>query len=107
MQPELHAYFRSVAEEYGISSHIRYQSAVVSARWDEASATWSVEIEDTKTKVTQQRRCKILVSAVGALSIPRECEIPGASTFDGRLFHSAQWNKSFDWKGKDVVVVGE
>ncbi|KAJ4365378.1 hypothetical protein N0V95_000525 [Ascochyta clinopodiicola] len=71
MQPELHAYFRSVAE---------------SARWDEASATWSVEIEDIKTKATQYRRW--------------------ASTFNGRLFHSAQWDKGFDWKGKDVVVIG-
>jgi hypothetical protein len=25
----------------------------------------------------------------------------------GRLFHSAQWDHSFDWAAKDVVVIGE
>lgn len=52
------------------------------------------------------KRCKILVSAVGALSTPKKCEIPGAEDFQGKLFHSAQWDHSFDWKNKNVVVVG-
>ncbi|OAL47737.1 FAD/NAD(P)-binding domain-containing protein [Pyrenochaeta sp. DS3sAY3a] len=106
MQPELNTYFHSVARKYDIPSRVRYRSAVLRARWDEASATWNVEIQDTQTKVTEQRRCKILVSAVGALSIPRDCDIPGASNFKGRLFHSAQWDKSFDWKGRNVIIIG-
>ena len=48
----------------------------------------------------------MLVSAVGALSVPKECETPGASNFQGPLFHSAKWDHSFDWKNKDVVVLG-
>ncbi|KAJ6110225.1 monooxygenase [Penicillium sp. IBT 16267x] len=55
---------------------------------------------------TYHRRCKILVSAVGILSIPNECDIDGASSFKGPLFHTAQWDHSFDWKDKNLVVTG-
>ena len=106
MQPEIQAYFRYVAEKYGVPSRVRYRSAVVGARWDAASATWVVQVQDLRTKAIKQRRCKILVSAVGALSTPQECDIPGASMFRGRLFHSAQWDKTFEWEGKEVVVIG-
>lgn len=64
-------------------------------------------IEDQRTKDQIQKRCRILVSAVGALSIPKKCDIPGAGNFMGRLFHSAQWDHSFDYKNKEVISVGE
>lgn len=61
---------------------------------------------DVTTGEVGQRRCKVLVSAVGSLSVPRECEIPGAERFRGRLFHSARWDREFEWEGKDVVIIG-
>ncbi|KAK4983124.1 hypothetical protein LTR50_007409 [Elasticomyces elasticus] len=106
MRGEIQAYFRSVAEQYNIVPHIRFHSTVESALWDAQTDTWNVTVKDQKTKQTYARRCKILVSAVGALSVPKTCEIPGADTFKGSLFHSAQWDNSFDWKDKEVVVIG-
>ena len=67
---------------------------------------WEVEVLDWKTKGKTVRRAKILVSGVGALSVPKECDIPGAEVYKGRLFHSAKWDHGFDWGGKDVVVLG-
>lgn len=106
-QPEIHNYFKAVADKYNISSHVKFRSMVQSAVWDEQSATWLVTIQNLSSKTTYQRRTKILVSAVGALSIPKQCEIPGKDDFSGTMFHSAQWNHSFDWKDKEVVVIGE
>ena len=63
-------------------------------------------ILDQKTGKLRQRRCRALISAVGALSVPNECGIKGAEDFKGRLFHSSQWDHSFDWADKEVVVVG-
>ena len=100
------AYFRSVAERYDITRHIKYFSTVKGASFDETTGTWTVTVLDQKTNHTGQRRAKILVSAVGALSVPKECDIKGAEKFHGRLFHSAKWDHTFDWAGKDVVVVG-
>lgn len=107
MQPEIHAYFKQVARKYDIDNHVKFQSFVESAVWEDGSGTWLVTIRDLKTTRVTQRRCKILISAVGALSIPRKCGIPGASKFQGRLFHTAEWDHTFDWKSKNVVVIGK
>ncbi|EUC48091.1 hypothetical protein COCMIDRAFT_88260 [Bipolaris oryzae ATCC 44560] len=105
-QREIQAYFRGVAEQYDVLPHIRFQSTVEKAVWNEDEKIWEVEVLDLKTKQRTIRRAKILVSGVGALSVPKECDIPGAETYKGRLFHSARWDHEFDWGGKDVVVLG-
>ena len=106
LRSEIQAYFRNVAEQYSIIPHIRFGSIVERAIWREEGQFWEVTIKNQQTKETYSRRAKIVVSAVGSLSIPRKCEIPGADSFQGPMFHSAQWDQSFDWKGKDVVVLG-
>ncbi|KAF2477325.1 cyclohexanone 1,2-monooxygenase [Lindgomyces ingoldianus] len=106
MQPEIQRYFRSVAEQYQIVEHVRFRATVEKAEWDDEGKVWVVTIRDEKSKQTIVRRCKILVSAVGALSVPKKCEIPGAERFEGKMFHSAKWDHGCEWKGKDVVVLG-
>lgn len=106
MQPEIHTYLKNVAAQYDIDKHVRFGSVVDSANWDAISGTWTVAVRDLATSEVTHRRCKILVSAVGALSTPKKCDIPGASEFQGKLFHTAEWDHSFKWKGKKVVVVG-
>ncbi|GKZ25330.1 hypothetical protein AbraIFM66951_000751 [Aspergillus brasiliensis] len=106
LQPEIHQYFESVAEQYDLRPHVRFHSAVKLAEYDSETATWRVVIEDQRTARQFHKRCRILVSAVGALSVPKGCDIPGAEKYTGRLFHSAQWDHSFDYKDKEVVCVG-
>ncbi|KAK5111151.1 hypothetical protein LTR62_005351 [Meristemomyces frigidus] len=106
MQSEIQAYFRNVAEQYDIPRRVRFGSTVEKAQWVDRGKYWEVTIRNHQTKETHVRRAKILVSAVGNLSIPRDCDIPGADEFEGPLFHSATWDGSFDWKDKDVVVLG-
>ncbi|KAL2209751.1 FAD/NAD(P)-binding domain-containing protein [Sarocladium strictum] len=106
LQPEIQAYFEQVALQYNIPSHTQFGHEVVSASWDDAAGVWIVKIRDLKTTETYLRRAKILISAAGALSIPRKCDIPGAASYRGRMFHTAKWDHSFDWKDKNVVVIG-
>jgi cation diffusion facilitator CzcD-associated flavoprotein CzcO len=107
MQPEIQQYFRSVAEQYHVSEHIQFQSVVENAKWDERSKVWSVTVQELTTKTRRVRKAKILVSAVGALSVPKKYDdLPGVENFQGRMFHSAEWDHSFDWKDKEVVVLG-
>ncbi|KAI8625859.1 FAD/NAD(P)-binding domain-containing protein [Xylariaceae sp. FL1651] len=86
MQPEILAYLKDVSAQYELHKHIRFGT--------------------TTTQTPFSLRSKILVSAVGGLSIPKQCEIPGASTFKGKIFHSAQWDHSFNWEDRTIVVVG-
>jgi cation diffusion facilitator CzcD-associated flavoprotein CzcO len=106
MRPEIQAYFRSVAEQYRIVEHVRFHSIVEKAKWDDVAKVWEVTVLDLKTKQQVTRRAKVLVSGVGSLSVPKECDLPGVDTYKGKMFHSAQWDHSFDWKDKNVVVLG-
>ncbi|KXJ87219.1 putative flavin-binding monooxygenase [Microdochium bolleyi] len=106
MQDEILAYFHGVAARFDLPKHTRLQCAVEKAVWDEKRQIWSVTIRDVAGKRTFQRTCKALVSAVGALSVPKKCDIPGHEDFQGKLFHSARWEHSFDHAGKDVLVLG-
>ncbi|KAF4949300.1 hypothetical protein FSARC_13507 [Fusarium sarcochroum] len=106
MQPEIQAYFNDVARKYDIEKQVRFNSVVESARWDEYSGIWEVTVRNVKTSEVTKRRSRVLISAVGALSIPKECDIPDASDFKGAMFHTAKWDHSFDWKDKEVVMIG-
>jgi thioredoxin reductase len=106
MRPEIQAYFRSVAEKYRLVDHVRFHSIVEKAAWNDLDSVWEATILDLQTKERTVRRAKILVSSVGSLSVPKKCELPGVETYGGKMFHSAQWDHSFDWKDKDVVVLG-
>lgn len=104
---EIAEYLHNVAVRNDVPRHVRFLATVQSAAFDENSGTWVVTVRDEVSGEIFQRRSRILISAVGALSVPRRCEIKGAERYKGRLFHSAQWDHSFDWAGKDVVVIGE
>ncbi|KAK5625956.1 hypothetical protein RRF57_001672 [Xylaria bambusicola] len=106
LQPEILQYYEDVADKYAIKKHIKFQSTVTSARWDKSSATWLVSIKNLETSDTYNCRCKIFVSAVGFLSVPNPSGIPGAASFQGPIFHTAEWDHSFDYKGKEVIVIG-
>ncbi|KAJ6004773.1 hypothetical protein N7540_012572 [Penicillium herquei] len=105
-QREIVEYLQSVAKKYDIPSHVRFSSIVQRAVFDESTGTWGVTVLDGLTGSVYEKRARILISAVGALSVPRDCEIRGADRYQGKLFHSARWDHSFDWAGKNVVVVG-
>lgn len=107
MQPELLQYFHNVADKWHLAPHTHLQHTVQKAAWDPETATWLVEVYDQSQKKSFQIRSLALVSAVGALSLPKECDIPGREDFTGKIFHSALWDHSFEHAGKQVLVLGK
>ena len=104
-QPELQAYFQSVMERHGVTEHIRFNTEVVSAVWDETDGTWAVAVRTPDGK-TETLRARAVISAVGQLNAPYIPEFPGAETFTGPAFHTARWDHSVDLAGKNVVMIG-
>ncbi|MEU5690298.1 NAD(P)/FAD-dependent oxidoreductase [Actinosynnema sp. NPDC020468] len=100
-QPEIHDYLHRVADRYGLREHIRFDAEVQGARWDEEAKVWHVAVAGGDTYTA-----KAFVAGVGALHIPHVPALPGIEKFEGRAFHSAQWDHSLDLTGKRVAVVG-
>jgi 4-hydroxyacetophenone monooxygenase len=101
---ELLEYFRTFAERHGLAGHIRFNTEVVGARYDESESTWAVRLKTPRGDETM--RVNALVSAVGQLNRPKIPEIKGRERFLGLQVHSACWDPAIDLTGKRVAVVG-
>lgn len=101
-QDVIHSYLRGFAEENGLLPHIRFGVEVASAAWDDERQHWSV----TTSTQDEPEEFSVLVSAVGQLNRPMIPRIDGLDTFDGPVFHTAQWDHDVDLTGKRVAIIG-
>jgi 4-hydroxyacetophenone monooxygenase len=102
---ELWNYFEKVADKYDLRKHIRLGTEVVEARYDEADAVWHITAQSADG-AEHQLTARVLVSAVGVLNRPKLPDIAGLDSFAGPAFHTAQWDRDFDWRGKRVAMIG-
>ncbi|RAL16150.1 flavin-containing monooxygenase [Aspergillus homomorphus CBS 101889] len=104
--PEIHRYWKRVAEKYGCLEHIKLKQQVIEATWDDASSEWKLQVRDLASGSTYQDRCDVLISATGALNEWKWPNIPGLHSFNGKLMHSANWDESYDYSNQRVAVIG-
>ncbi len=102
---ELWTYLERLADKYDIRRHIRFNTEVTSAIFNEADALWDLTIRDRAGK-TETSRVNVVISAVGQLNRPSIPDIKGMNDFAGPLFHTARWDASQDLKGKRVAMIG-
>ena len=98
---EIREYLERVAHERGLGPHLRLGTGVSAARWDEARARWRVVLDDGREVESQ-----FVISAVGMFGAPAFPDIEGLDTFEGTVFHSAEWNHDHDLAGERVAVIG-
>jgi len=99
-QPEIHAYLRACADRFGLSPHLRFGHALIEAAWDERAQRWRLETS------AGRYTADLLVSAVGGLSEPAVPSLPGLTSFQGKVMHSARWDGGYSLAGKRVAVIG-
>jgi 4-hydroxyacetophenone monooxygenase len=102
---ELWNYFERVADKYDLRNHIRLGVEVTEARYDEAGAVWRITAQGVDG-TRQEFSARVLVSAVGVLNRPKRPDIAGLSSFAGPAFHTAQWDRNFNWRGKRIAMIG-
>jgi cation diffusion facilitator CzcD-associated flavoprotein CzcO len=100
-QAEILDYLEDCADRFGLRPHLRLNTRVVGARFDDAAGLWEVETGDGRV-----RRARVLVAGCGGLSRPALPELPGLGTFAGPTFHSARWDHGVRLAGKRVALVG-
>nr|WP_054811353.1 NAD(P)/FAD-dependent oxidoreductase [Nocardia arizonensis] len=99
-QPEIGAYLRRCADEFGVRPHIRFGCELQRAEWDQQAQIWRVDT--SRGPLT----ARFLVMAQGPLSEPSIPQLPGLEKFAGKSFHSARWDHSVDLSGLRVGVIG-
>jgi 4-hydroxyacetophenone monooxygenase len=91
--------------DFGIAEHVRLETEVVSARWQESTGRWAVRLRRADGSA-EDIEADAVVSAVGQLNRPKLPDIPGRETFSGVSMHSAEWIGGTKVAGKRVAVIG-
>jgi cation diffusion facilitator CzcD-associated flavoprotein CzcO len=99
-QPEILDYLRDVAQRYDVMPHIRFNTELEGAEWDDDADVWRIETSEG------EMTADILVAGQGPLSEPSMPDLPGLESFEGTTFHSAEWNHDHDLDGERVAVIG-
>jgi 4-hydroxyacetophenone monooxygenase len=102
---ELWAYLEGLADKYDLRQHIRFNTEVTAAHFDESRSVWVVTTRDADGQAASTA-AKALISAVGQLNRPSIPNIPGLDEFAGPVFHTARWDHSQSLAGKHVAMIG-
>ena len=100
-QPDILDYLFQTAAKYDVLRHIRFETEVTAAEFDDDTNRWTITTSASDVVVAD-----VLVSAVGQLSRPAMPDIKGRDGFSGASFHSAEWDHSVDLADKRVAVIG-
>jgi cation diffusion facilitator CzcD-associated flavoprotein CzcO len=96
---EIQAYFRGIADQFGLRDRIRFGTEIVDARFEDGR--WRL-----RTNAGAESTVDFLISATGVLHHPRIPSIAGLDEFGGNAFHSARWDHGVDLESRRIAVVG-
>jgi cation diffusion facilitator CzcD-associated flavoprotein CzcO len=99
--PEIKQYAAGVADKYDVRKHMRFGTVVESARWDDETRRWEVALAGGDVLSV-----RYLITATGFLSQPKSPDIPGISTFEGKVIHTTEWEDDFDPSGRRIGIIG-
>ena len=99
-QPEIQAYLARCATEFGLDPHIKLNTRITSARFNEARQ-WQLDTASGETVTVD-----VVINAMGNQHTPLYPDVPGMDSFEGDSFHGTRWNHDVDLKGKRVAVIG-
>ncbi|KAL5332949.1 hypothetical protein BJX70DRAFT_87802 [Aspergillus crustosus] len=110
-QEEILTYLTDIASKYGLYPHIRFNSSVEEATWDEDSRQWKIQVgvlgdKDAQFQSGYELAANVLISAVGQLNLPSWPAIEGVEGFKGKSMHSARWDWTYDFSEKRVAIIG-
>ncbi len=101
-QSEILRYAEHVADRFDLRRDIRFDTSVISARFDEDACRWIVE-----TDAGDAIAARYVVMATGCLSAPNTPTFKGLESFAGPRYHTGYWPKAgVDFTGRRVGVIG-
>lgn len=105
--PSILEYLNRIADERDIRRHIHFDSKVLSADFDSATAQWVVLLEGKDGEHRRMTaRWLYLGSGYYDYDKPYEATFAGREDFTGEVVHPQFWPENFDYTGKRVVVIG-
>ena len=98
---EIEQYAHDVADKYDVRRHMRFNTAVEGARWDEDAKIWRVALAGGEVITA-----RYLITATGFLSQPHTPDIPGITGFGGKVIHTTAWDDGYDLDNRRIGIIG-
>ncbi|WP_142278108.1 flavin-containing monooxygenase, partial [Mycobacterium avium] len=98
---EVKQYAADVADKYDVRRHMRFNTTVEGAQWDEDAEVWRVALAGGESLTT-----RFLITATGFLSQPHTPDIPGIGSFGGKVVHTTAWDHDYRYQGRRIAVIG-
>lgn len=102
---EILEYLEHVAAKHDVPSHCRFETEVQQAVWNEGDSVWELTVTDSSGK-SETLRSNYVVCAAGLFSTALEADFEGKDEFRGKIVHTTTWDKSYDYRDKNVAIVG-
>ncbi|MEN8358432.1 NAD(P)/FAD-dependent oxidoreductase [Acinetobacter towneri] len=99
--PEIFQYIQDVVQQFNLREYCQFNSEVVHTEYHEKDCVWHVALKDGR-----QLSCQYLVFASGPLHVPQIPHIKGIEKFQGKVFHSSQWDHQYNLNSKVVASIG-
>lgn len=99
--PEIFSYIQDLVTDYNLRAFCRLNTEVLAAHYQADRCLWQLQLQDQSILEAQ-----FVIFASGPLHIPQIPHIPGIEKFQGKVFHSAQWDHTYDVTGKNVASIG-
>ncbi|OAL03644.1 FAD/NAD(P)-binding domain-containing protein [Phaeosphaeriaceae sp. SRC1lsM3a] len=103
---EILDYMEATVDKFSLRPHIVFNTSCEGGRWIESEKVWEVSFLDERTKQHYTKKATIFISAIGSIAEPRKPNFPGIEHFEGAVFHTARWNKNYDYRGKRMALIG-
>ena len=103
--PETKRYLRHIADKFDVADKVVFNTEVIAAAWDEASAAWVVRVR-TKGQEEREIKANFVISGSGLFSTPKLPDIRGIETFGGPVRHTTDWHDTDELAGKRVAQIG-
>lgn len=101
-QPEILEYMNFVADRLDLRRSFSWGVGALALTWDETAQHWVVPTSDGRTITT-----RFIIAGTGGLSVAKQAEFPGASSFRGEFYTTRDWPESpVSFEGKRVGVIG-
>jgi cation diffusion facilitator CzcD-associated flavoprotein CzcO len=105
--PSILSYLQETVEEYGIAEHIRFNSKVKRASWQDQEACWQLAVENSEgEQTTVSGNLLFMCSGYYRYDKGYTPDFSGIEDFRGELIHPQHWPRDLDYRDKRVAVIG-
>ena len=99
-------YINGRVTQSGVRDYVKFATAVRWVEYHPETETFTVTVEDLKTKQTSSAEFDYVVVGSGHFSAPNAPEFEGIDTFPGTLMHAHNFRGAEGLADKDILLIG-